>query len=113
MHFSEKSEANTPFFSQNVVYAPSSCTFWIRHCVGLSGVPLTWFASYLSRRTQTVIKTGSATSKPTGLTCGVPQGSVLGPSPEPLYSSVPWSLSIQMLIWMLSLFPFLLYKTER
>ena len=46
--------------------------------VCLSGVPLTWFASYLSRRTQTV-KTGSATSKTTGLTCGIPQGSVLGP----------------------------------
>ena len=46
--------------------------------VGLSGVPLTWFASYLSRTTQTV-KTGSVTSRPTGLTCGVPQWSVLGP----------------------------------
>ena len=46
--------------------------------VGLSGVPLTWFASYLTRRTQTV-KTGSTTLTPTGLTCGVPQGTVLGP----------------------------------
>ena len=23
----------TPFFSQNVAYGPSSCTFWIQHCV--------------------------------------------------------------------------------
>ena len=46
--------------------------------VGLCGVPLKWFASYLTGRKQT-IKAGSATSNATYLTCGVPQGSVLGP----------------------------------
>ena len=55
--------------------------------VGPSGVPLTWFASYSSRRTQTV-KTGSATSRPTGLTCGVPQGSVLGSILFTIYTAV-------------------------
>ena len=55
--------------------------------IGLSGVPLTWFASYLSRITQTV-KTGSATSKSTALTCGVPQGSVLGLILFTIYTAV-------------------------
>ena len=59
----------------------------LSHNVGQSGVPLTWFSSYLSLRTQTV-KTGSATSKPTGLTCGVPQGSVLGPISFTIYTAV-------------------------
>ena len=55
--------------------------------VGLSSVPLTWLASYLSLRTQTV-KTGSATSKPTGLICGVPHGSFLGPILFTIYTAV-------------------------
>ena len=55
--------------------------------VGLSGVPLNWLASYLSRRTQTV-KIGSATSRPTGLPSGVPQGSVLGPILFTIYTAV-------------------------
>ena len=31
--FWEKSKANTPFFGQNVAYAPSSCTLWIFQCL--------------------------------------------------------------------------------
>ena len=37
---------------------------------------------------ETQLKTGSATSMPTGLTCGVPQGSVLRPILLTIYTAV-------------------------
>ena len=45
---------------------------------GVSGDALSWFASYLTGRTQSV-KIGSVMSKERVLKCCVPQGSVLGP----------------------------------
>ena len=41
-------------------------------------IPTKWFRSYLSGRTQ-FIQIGTKTSESKGITCGVPQGSVLGP----------------------------------
>ena len=46
--------------------------------VGIRDTALEWFKSYLSDRTFTVIL-GNASSSVTALTCGVPQGSILGP----------------------------------
>ena len=46
--------------------------------IGVTDVPLTWFKSYLSKRSQR-IRIGSTTSRPAILSRGVPQGSVLGP----------------------------------
>ena len=54
--------------------------------VGISGTALTWFHSYLADRTQRVFVNG-ASSTDTPLTCGVPQGSVLGPILFSLYTS--------------------------
>ena len=50
----------------------------LRNEAGLVGTALSWFQSYLSDRTQRVI-VQNATSGNHALTCGVPQGSVLGP----------------------------------
>jgi hypothetical protein len=46
--------------------------------LGINGAALSWFRSYLRDRSQTVICLQSQ-SPPSKLTCGVPQGSVLGP----------------------------------
>ena len=45
---------------------------------GITGVELSWFSSYLSKRKQFVSVHGS-TSDYLEVKCGVPQGSVLGP----------------------------------
>ena len=45
---------------------------------GIRGIPLEWFRSYLSNRKQYVFHNGES-SKYQNITCGVPQGSVLGP----------------------------------
>ena len=53
---------------------------------GTSGKALEWFSSYLSGRSQRVTIYGGV-SKEFMTTCGVPQGSCLGPLLFTLYSS--------------------------
>ena len=45
---------------------------------GIRGISLNWFKSYLPDRTQ-VVKINNVYSNELKITCGVPQGSVLGP----------------------------------
>lgn len=54
--------------------------------VGVTGVAHDWFRSYLTNRTQTVC-IGHVKSDPCELSCGVPQGSVLGPVLFTLYTA--------------------------
>ena len=53
---------------------------------GFSELALKWFHSYISNRTQSV-KINTSISQPKSLTCGVPQGSVLGPLLFIMYTS--------------------------
>jgi hypothetical protein len=53
--------------------------------IGVGGLVLSWFSSYLNNRTQSVFLKG-VSSEPINLTCGVPQGSVLGPILFNIYS---------------------------
>ena len=46
--------------------------------IGITGLVYDWFHSYLTGRTQAVFLDG-VSSDSVNLTCGVPQGSVLGP----------------------------------
>ncbi len=54
---------------------------------GVKGTVLNWFRSYLNDRTQSVSIPGGASSSPKRLSCGVPQGSVLGPILFCVYTS--------------------------
>uniref|UniRef100_A0A8C1UC21 Reverse transcriptase domain-containing protein n=1 Tax=Cyprinus carpio TaxID=7962 RepID=A0A8C1UC21_CYPCA len=56
----------------------------LNHYVGIKGTAFQWFSSYLTDRTFSVVIENSSSST-TSLSCGVPQGSILGPVLFSLY----------------------------
>lgn len=58
----------------------------LERCVGITGIALKWFHSYLKDRTFSVNCVGSV-STTAHLSCGIPQGSILGPLLFPFISS--------------------------
>ena len=50
----------------------------LSQCIGVQGSAYTWFESYLSSRSQ-FVQIRDTSSSDRQLTCGLPQGSVLGP----------------------------------
>lgn len=66
----------------------SSLLHRLEKVVGIQGVALQWLASYLKDRTF-LVSIGKFSSSSVPLSCGVPQGSILGPLPFSLYMA-PW-----------------------
>uniref|UniRef100_A0A8D0A4W1 Reverse transcriptase domain-containing protein n=1 Tax=Sander lucioperca TaxID=283035 RepID=A0A8D0A4W1_SANLU len=56
----------------------------LEHCVGIRGTALKWFSSFLANRSFSIM-IGDLFSSAAPLSCGVPQGSILGPILFSLY----------------------------
>ena len=89
--------------SQNLFEASSSIQFSIllekMSCLGFAGKTIAWFTSYLTNRSF-IVNVGKESSSPGKLSCGVPQGSILGPLLFLLYvNDMPQAVNSELLLY--------------
>ena len=68
-------------------------------CLGFAGKTIAWFTSYLTNRSF-IVNVGKESSSPSKLSCGVPQGSILGPLLFLLYvNDMPQAVNSELLLY--------------
>ena len=67
-------------------------------CLGFAGKTIAWFTSYLTNRSF-IVNVGKESSSPGKLSCGVPQGWILGPLLFLLYvNDMPQAVNSELLL---------------
>ena len=68
-------------------------------CLGFAGKTIAWYTSYLTDRSF-IVNVGKESSSPGKLSCGVPQGSILGPLLFLLYvNDMPQAVNSELLLY--------------
>ena len=68
-------------------------------CLGFAGKTIAWYTSYLTNRSF-IVNVGKEFSSPGKLSCGVPQGSILGPLLFLLYvNDMPQAVNSELLLY--------------
>lgn len=78
---------------------------------GIRGLPHAWFSSYITNRKQ-YLKVGNTESSLKSITCGIPQGSTLGPPLFLLYMTICPGLRRNWLLGFLQMIQVCIYSSK-